>query len=106
MRILLQNLIQNAIKFSYKNRTPVINIEAKDIDTHFLFSIMDNGIGIDTKYFDRIFHIFQQLDTEEVSNGYGIGLAYCKKIVNIHGGKIWVESKLNEGSTFYFTIIK
>lgn len=106
MRILLQNLIQNAIKFSYKNRTPVINIEAKDIDTHFLFSIIDNGIGIDTKYFDRIFHIFQQLDTEEVSNGYGIGLAYCKKIVNIHGGKIWVESKLNEGSTFYFTIIK
>ncbi len=106
MRMLLQNLIQNAIKFNHKNRTPVIKIEVKDIDTHFLFSVNDNGIGIDSKYFDRIFHIFQQLDTDELSNGYGIGLAYCKKIVNIHSGKIWIESKLNEGSTFYFTILK
>jgi signal transduction histidine kinase len=65
---------------------------------------MDNGIGIDKAYHDKIFMIFQQLNTNSRKDGHGIGLSHCKKIVEHHGGRIWVQSELNKGSRFYFTI--
>ncbi len=99
-----QNLIGNAIKFRRADNPPQIQIGVRQDRGDWLFSIRDNGIGIDSKYIDRIFVIFQRLHSRADYAGTGIGLAVCKKIVERHGGKIWVESALNYGSTFYFTI--
>jgi light-regulated signal transduction histidine kinase (bacteriophytochrome) len=99
-----QNLIGNAIKFRRADNPPQIQIGVQQDRGDWLFSIRDNGIGIDSKYIDRIFIIFQRLHSRTDYSGTGIGLAVCKKIVERHGGKIWVESALNCGSTFYFTI--
>lgn len=101
---LFQNLISNAIKFHIKDVKPVINISAEQKDDVWLFKISDNGIGISLDYKDRIFQIFQRLHTDLEYKGTGIGLAVCKKIVEKHNGKIWFESELNKGTTFYFTI--
>ena len=103
---LFQNLITNAIKFQDKNRKPKIKIRAEEIDDVWTFSISDNGIGIESKYFERIFQIFQFLNPRSSFEGTGIGLAYCKKIVELHSGKIWVKSTLGKGTTFYFTLDK
>ena len=104
LKQLFQNLISNAIKFLKKNVTPEIEITVEEKATEYLFAVRDNGIGIDEQYKDRIFIIFQRLHTVAEYPGTGIGLATCKKIVARHNGKIWIESKLGEGSTFYFTI--
>ena len=104
MRQLFQNLISNSIKFRRKEENPVIKINAKNINNKWRFSISDNGIGIANVHFERIFFIFQRLNLEEQFEGYGIGLANCKKIVELHKGEIWVESELGKGTTFYFTI--
>ena len=104
LKQLFQNLISNAIKFLKKNVTPKIEITVEENVTEYLFAIKDNGIGIEELHQDRIFIIFQRLHTVAEYPGTGIGLATCKKIVARHNGKIWVESKLDEGSTFYFTI--
>jgi len=106
LRLLFQNLISNAIKFRKKNQSPKIRIVAKESEFNWQFSIEDNGIGIEQKYQDRIFTIFKRLHPTEVYDGTGIGLAHCKKIVELHQGKIWLESELNKGSTFFFTLSK
>ncbi|MGA3282644.1 MAG: PAS domain S-box protein [Smithella sp.] len=103
MTQLQQNLIANAIKFCDKG-LPEIHLIARREDQHWVFGIRDNGIGIETQYFERIFLIFQRLHTRNQYPGTGIGLALCKKIVERHAGRIWVESEPGCGSTFYFTI--
>ncbi len=102
---LWQNLITNALKFR-SSQPPEINIRVEEQDKFWLFSIQDNGIGMEQKFSERIFVIFQRLHTKDEYPGTGIGLTICKRIVERHGGKIWVESELNQGSTFYFTIAK
>ncbi len=103
LRQLLQNLINNAIKFRKKDTAPVIYIGHDLKDNVYEFYVKDNGIGIEEKHALTIFNIFQRLNREEEYEGYGVGLANCKKIVEMHGGKIWVESN-GDGSTFKFTI--
>jgi PAS domain S-box-containing protein len=99
-----QNLITNAIKFSKKGVRPEIRIGSKKVNEKWQFFVCDNGIGISPGHFQRIFEIFQRLHPEDVFEGSGIGLANCKKIIELHQGEIWVESKIGEGSTFHFTI--
>lgn len=100
---LLQNFIGNAIKFR-SEQNPIVSVDAVADGKFWRFSIADNGIGIEAKYFERIFEIFKRLHVREKYPGTGIGLATCKKIVERHGGKIWLQSILGQGSTFYFTL--
>lgn len=106
LRQLFQNLLSNAIKYRAKDTIPEIIITAEEQTKHWLFGVHDNGIGIEDKNQEKIFIIFKRLNNRNEYEGTGIGLSHCKKIVEFHGGKIWVESKLKEGSIFYFTILK
>jgi len=101
-----QNLISNAIKFRKDDKPPEICISAKKEGNEYIFKVADNGIGIEEQYFDVIFTIFKRLHTREEYEGTGIGLSITKRVIERHGGKIWVESQLNKGTTFYFTIPK
>lgn len=102
---LFQNLIGNAIKF-HGEEAPHVHISVEEQDAGYMFAVKDNGIGIDPQYFDRLFKIFQRLHTKQEYPGSGIGLVICKKIVERHGGRIWLESQVGKGSTVYFTLKK
>jgi light-regulated signal transduction histidine kinase (bacteriophytochrome) len=104
LRLLFQNLISNAIKFSKKDVSPEIIISAAKRDKDWLFSVKDNGIGIREQDKEKIFILFKRIHDRDEYVGTGIGLAHCKKIVDMHRGKIWVESNIESGSTFMFTI--
>jgi light-regulated signal transduction histidine kinase (bacteriophytochrome) len=100
---ILQNLIGNALKY-HGDGIPEIHVAARKGEQEWIFSVADNGIGIDSKYFDRIFQIFQRLHSREEYEGTGIGLAICQRILQQQGGRIWVESVVGEGATFHFSL--
>ena len=99
-----QNLISNALKFHKEGVPPKIHVSAKKDANEFVFSVSDNGIGMEEQYTDKIFEVFKRLHAIGEFRGAGIGLAIVKRIINSHGGRIWVESQLGVGSTFYFTL--
>lgn len=106
LKQLFQNLLSNGIKYRRTNVPPIIKIRADDLGDSYQLSIADNGIGIDSKYYERIFQLFQRLHGRNQFPGTGIGLATCKKVVEIYGGRIWLESRINEGTTFYVVLPK
>jgi light-regulated signal transduction histidine kinase (bacteriophytochrome) len=101
--MLFQNLLANAIKF-HGSEPPYIHVSARQEDGEWLFSVRDNGIGIDPKFAERIFVIFQRLHDRSSYPGTGMGLAICKRIIQRHAGRIWVESEPGKGAAFYFTL--
>ena len=98
-----QNVIANAIKYR-GDSPPQVTVRAERHEKEWRFAVGDHGIGMSQDHFERIFVIFQRLHTREEYSGTGIGLAICKRIIERHGGRIWVDSRLGEGSTFYFTL--
>jgi len=102
---LLQNLISNGLKFQ-NGKPPVVEVDCQERKKDYLFSVKDNGIGISKENQAKVFDMFTRLHTREQFEGTGIGLSTCKKIVNRHGGKIWVESEVGQGATFFFTVSK
>ncbi|RDC62126.1 sensor histidine kinase [Adhaeribacter pallidiroseus] len=104
LKLLFQNLITNAIKFRRKNIFPQINITAVQEANYWVFSVADNGIGIDERFREKIFVIFHRLHPQAAYEGTGIGLAHCRKIVDLHGGKIWMEANPGGGSIFRFKL--
>ncbi|WP_319502964.1 ATP-binding protein [uncultured Draconibacterium sp.] len=103
---LIQNLVVNGIKYTDDQTPPVITINAEEHDDEYQFSVADNGIGIAKEQFENIFKVFQRLHSRENYSGNGIGLSHCKKVVELHGGKIWLSSEEGKGTTFYFTLPK
>ena len=103
LRQLFQNIIGNALKFRSENR-PCVQLAAKRDGDQWTFSIRDNGVGFDQRYAERVFGVFKRLHRNADIPGTGIGLAICQRIIDRHGGRIWAESKLGEGSCFYFTL--
>jgi PAS domain S-box-containing protein len=104
IRQLFQNLISNSIKFRKQNERPVVKISAEKKDNEWMFTVEDNGIGVDMRYKEKVFEIFTRLPNHEKIQGTGIGLALCKRIIERHGGNIWLESKQGVGTTMHFSI--
>jgi signal transduction histidine kinase len=100
----LQNLIVNAIRYTAPDKIPEITIQCTPGETMSTFSIQDNGLGIPSEYVGLIFNPLERLKRDQNNEGTGMGLSICQKIITAHGGKIWVESELGKGSTFYFTL--
>jgi len=103
LKQVIENLLSNAVKFRGP-APPRIHLAARRHGTEWVFAVRDNGIGLDPQYAHRIFQMFQRLHTRREYPGTGIGLAICKRIVERHGGRIWVESEPGQGATFYFTL--
>jgi chemotaxis family two-component system sensor kinase Cph1 len=103
---LFQNLIGNALKYQRPGKPPIVRITAKEKKNFWLFSVADNGIGIENAYLNSIFAPFKRLHSDDQYGGTGIGLAICKRIVEGLGGSIWAESKPGKGSIFFFTLPK
>ncbi|MDR9418923.1 ATP-binding protein [Gracilimonas sp.] len=101
-----QNLINNGLKYQESGTVPIIEIASSETDTHWKFEVKHNGIGIQNEFQSTVFQIFQRLHTRDQYSGTGIGLAISKKIIERHGGEIWLDSEEGKGSTFYFTISK
>jgi len=106
IKMLFNNLVSNALKYQEAGNRPEINISCVELDSHWQFSVSDNGIGIDEIYHEQIFQLFKRLHTSDEYRGTGMGLAICRKIVQHHGGRIWVESQTGTGTTFKFTLKK
>lgn len=106
LKILFQNLIINGIKYIDEKTLPIITIDFEEESDQYKFSVTDNGIGIPEDQFKKIFEVFQRLHARDKYSGTGIGLAYCKKVVELHNGEIWLDSVEGKGSTFYFTLSK
>jgi len=103
LSLLFQNLLSNALKFQ-DSASPRIHVSAQRQGTEWVFSVQDNGIGIEPQYAARIFEVLQRVPTRREYPGTGLGLAICRKIVDYHGGRIWVESKPGKGATVFFTL--
>lgn len=101
---LFQNMLSNALKFRHEDRKPVISIDCEKKGNHYVFSCSDNGIGIDAKHTETVFQMFKRLHNQSEYEGTGIGLAHCKKVVELHDGHIWFESNHPHGTTFFFSI--
>ena len=97
------NLISNALKFSRNREHPVVEIGSLTKDGRLIFFVRDNGIGFDMRYARKIFGVFERLNNAEEYEGTGVGLAIVQRIIEIHGGRVWVESEVDKGTTFYFT---
>lgn len=106
LRLLLQNLISNALKYQPAGGRPLVQLKGTEEPDHWLFAISDNGIGIEEVYFEKIFMLFTRLHGRNEYSGTGLGLATCKRVVEQHGGRIWVTSQPGAGSTFHFTLMK
>lgn len=106
LRTILQNLIVNAIKYKRPDKSPIIEIKVIQSQDRYEITVADNGIGISEKYSEIIFDLLKRLHNHDTVEGAGIGLSLCKKLVHLHNGEIWVDSKVDEGSAFTFTISK
>jgi light-regulated signal transduction histidine kinase (bacteriophytochrome) len=100
----LMNLISNAIKFTAPREVAIIEINGETNGNENSYYVRDNGVGFDMKYADKLFRVFQRLHSKEEFEGTGIGLALVQRIINRHGGRVWAESTVNAGATFYFTL--
>lgn len=104
MHQVMFNLVSNAVKYSSKKENPVIEITSEKKDKEVIYTIKDNGAGFNMKYSDKLFGVFQRLHSQDEFEGIGVGLALVHRIISKHHGKIWAESKVNEGATFHFSL--
>jgi light-regulated signal transduction histidine kinase (bacteriophytochrome) len=104
LRQVLLNLLSNAVKYSSNNQMPLVEIGAEKKEDEVIYSIRDNGVGFDMRFYNKLFGVFQRLHTEDEFPGTGVGLAIAQRVIVRHGGRIWADSKLGEYTVFYFSL--